>query len=167
VLSVQNLMKIICRYSNYEIFHNIQKNSTEDKTSRILTDVFTLIKCDHIIMTDSSDMNNLIYFLLQTRHVDATYRTTIFNYQENTNYSQLHVAISSHRTNLSPMQQSISSELSFHAGDVIEPDIKVDWDPGWCTGRNLKTGLYGSYPSFKVIFKYETVSYPFDTITFT
>ncbi|KAH0548864.1 alpha-(1,6)-fucosyltransferase [Cotesia glomerata] len=149
------------RYPRYEVIGDpaiaetasVSKRYSDTSLHGIIIDIHLLSLSDHLVCTFSSQVCRVAYELMQTYHVDAHDKFTslddVYYYGgQNPNPA---VAILDHL----PRR---TEEIELKVGDKVEVHGN-HWD-GFSKGRNLRTGITGLFPSFKVENRIATAEFP-------
>ncbi|XP_031786080.1 alpha-(1,6)-fucosyltransferase isoform X2 [Nasonia vitripennis] len=149
------------RYVEYEIIADIDIAQTASVSRRysnlslqgIIIDIYFLSRCDYLVCTFSSQVCRVAYELMQTHFPDAYNRFSslddIYYYGGQNPHPQI-VTI-----NHVPKREG---EIELKINDEIEV-YGNHWD-GYSKGRNLRTGMIGLFPSFKIKNPVKAVVFP-------
>lgn len=144
-------------YPEYEIIgsDDISKSaSVKNRNSKpaligIIVDIHFLSLSDHLVCTFSSQLCRVAYEIMNSLYPDASTRFTSLDdiYYFGGQAHRINVAVLPHKAD-GPEEIDLQVEDQIYvAGN--------HWN-GYSKGRNLRTGLLGLYPTFKVIPKIET-----------
>ncbi|KAK0087758.1 hypothetical protein PV325_000136 [Microctonus aethiopoides] len=139
------------RYTRYEIIGDptvaetasVSKRYSDSSLHGIIVDINLLSMSDHLVCTFSSQVCRVAYELMQTYHIDAYDKFTSLDdsYYYGGQNANPYVAILDH------VPRRVS-EIELRIGDKIEVHGN-HWD-GYSKGRNMRSGVTGLFPSFKV-----------------
>ncbi|XP_025202627.1 LOW QUALITY PROTEIN: alpha-(1,6)-fucosyltransferase-like [Melanaphis sacchari] len=146
-------------YPEYEIVgsEDISKTATmkNQNFKKVLNgrivDIHFLSLSDHLVCTFSSQMCRIAYEIMNSLHPDASAQYTSLDdiYYFYGQDHRLNEAVLSHKANK-------LYKIDLQVGDQIFVDSN-HWN-GYSKGQNLRTGLVGLYPTYKVISKIETAT---------
>lgn len=119
----------------------------------IIIDIHFLSLSDHLVCTFSSQVCRVAYELMQTHHIDAHDKFVSLDdiYYYGGQNPHPHIVIKNH----APKKEG---EIELRIGDKMEV-YGNHWD-GYSKGKNLRTGVVGLYPSFKVKNTVKQVNFP-------
>ena len=149
------------QYPNFEFIADLDIAQTASVSRRyshlslqgIIIDIHFLSLCDYLVCTFSSQVCRVAYELMQVQNFDAS-----------THFSSLDDIYYYGGQNPNP-QIAIYTHIPKNKEEIeLQLDDKIEvfgnhWD-GYSKGRNLRTGLVGLYPSFKVIPVIKSVKFP-------
>ncbi|XP_034945504.1 alpha-(1,6)-fucosyltransferase isoform X2 [Chelonus insularis] len=149
------------RYSRYEIIGDpavaetasVSKRYSDSSLHGIIVDIVLLSLSDHLVCTFSSQVCRVAYELMQTYHVDAHDKFTSLDdvYYYGGQNPNPQVAILDHSpTHVGEIELKIGDKIEVHGNH---------WD-GYSKGRNLRTGVTGLFPSFKIKNTVSVVEFP-------
>lgn len=149
------------RYTRYEVIGDpaiaetasVSKRYSDTSLHGIIVDIYLLSLSDHLVCTFSSQVCRVAYEIMQTYHVDAHDKFTSLDdvYYYGGQNPNPHVVILEHI----PRR---SEEIELKVGDKVEVHGN-HWD-GYSKGRNIRTGITGLFPSFKVQNHVATAEFP-------
>ncbi|KAL7291836.1 hypothetical protein TKK_0014616 [Trichogramma kaykai] len=149
------------RYPNYEIIADTDIAQTASIARRysnlslqgIIMDIHFLSLCDHIVCTFSSQVCRVAYELMQTYSIDASNKFTSLDdiYYYGGQNPNPQIVIYNHV----PRKKG---EIELKFSDKIEV-YGNHWN-GYSKGRNLRTGVVGLFPSYKVVNVVKAVDFP-------
>ncbi|OXU25493.1 hypothetical protein TSAR_016691 [Trichomalopsis sarcophagae] len=149
------------RYVEYEIIADIDIAQTASVSRRysnlslqgIIIDIYFLSRCDYLVCTFSSQVCRVAYELMQTHFPDAYNRFSslddIYYYGGQNPHPQI-VTINHVPKREGEIELKINDEIEVHGNH---------WD-GYSKGRNLRTGMIGLFPSFKIKNPVKAVVFP-------
>lgn len=146
-------------YPEYEIIGSDDISKTASVNNRnskealigIIVDIHFLSLSDHLVCTFSSQLCRVAYEIMNSLYPDASSRFTSLD-------DIYYFGGQAHRINevVLPHKADGPNEIDLQVGDQIFVDGN-HWN-GYSKGKNLRTGLLGLYPTFKVIPKIETAT---------
>ncbi|CAB0032297.1 unnamed protein product [Trichogramma brassicae] len=149
------------RYPNYEIIADTDIAQTASIARRysnlslqgIIMDIHFLSLCDYIVCTFSSQVCRVAYELMQTYSIDASnkFRSLDDIYYYGGQNPNPQIVIYDHV----PRKKG---EIELKFNDKIEV-YGNHWN-GYSKGRNLRTGVVGLFPSYKVVNVVKAVDFP-------
>ncbi|XP_065201965.1 alpha-(1,6)-fucosyltransferase [Planococcus citri] len=149
------------KYTDYEIIGDakisksaaVNNRYSENSLSGIITDIHLLSLTDYLVCTFSSQVCRVAYEIMNNIHFDAAqrYRSLDDIYYYGGQKARCQVVVIPHRA-------TRPEEIDLKVGDILTV-AGNHWD-GYSKGTNTRTFKTGLYPTFKVIPKVETASFP-------
>lgn len=124
---------------------SLEERYSPQSAQGVILDIYFLSQCDFLVCTFSSQVCRLAYEYMQTRFPDASWR---FRSLDDVYYygGQLGHNV---KAILNHTAKKGTNEIDINVGDLI--GLAGNHWNGFSKGKNMRTGITGLFPSYKVI----------------